>query len=116
MKHLKSFCVALAMLVSTVSFAQSPVSFGDAKMMNEGWLFQLADNPQAAQAEFNDQRWQRVTLPHDWGVTLPMSPDRGSCQGYLPGGIGWYRCHFKVEKAELQNYVYFEGVYNRSTV
>ena len=116
MKHLKSFCVALAMLVSTVSFAQSPVSFGDAKLMNEGWLFQLADNPQAAQAEFNDQRWQRVTLPHDWGVTLPMSPDRGSCQGYLPGGIGWYRCHFKVEKAELQNYVYFEGVYNRSTV
>ena len=45
-----------------------------------------------------------------------MSPDCGSCQGYLPGGIAWYRRHFSVNEASERLYVYFEGVYNRSTV
>lgn len=68
-------------------------------------------------AAFDDHSWRRVTLPHDWGVELPMSPDKGSCQGYLPGGIGWYRKHLELSpKAGRRYYVYFEGVYHRSEV
>ena len=44
-----------------------------------------------------------------------MSPDKGSCHGYMPGGIGWYRKHFRATDAPKQ-YVYFEGVYNNSEV
>ena len=100
--------------------AQAQPSFGKARLLNDGWFFRLADDSAAVASDYDDSRWQRVRLPHDWGVTQPMSPDAGSCQGYLPGGIGWYRCHLQPTAAELADgrrlYVYFEGVYNRSSV
>ncbi len=98
----------------------SPTGFGQARLLNSGWLFQLADDSAAIAPAFDDMRWQHVSLPHDWSVRQPMSPDCGSCQGYLPGGIGWYRRHLSVNAADLADgrklYIYFEGVYNRSTV
>ena len=93
----------------------SPTAFGTAEPLNDGWRFLLADDSAAVQPSFDDSRWQRVNIPHDWSCKLPMSPDAGSCQGYLHGGIGWYRCRFDVSAAE-RTYVYFEGIYNRATV
>lgn len=114
---------ALALAITTMAgMAQtaSPTAFGKARLLNDGWLFHLADDSAALNTTYDDTRWQRVQLPHDWSVTLPMSPDRGSCQGYLPGGIGWYRRHLTPTADELTEgqrlYIYFEGVYNRSTV
>jgi len=110
----------LLLLLLTATSAEAQPSFGQASRLNDGWLFRLADDSAAVARDYDDSRWQRVRLPHDWGVTLPMSPDAGSCQGYLPGGIGWYRYHLTPTAAELADgqrlYVYFEGVYNRSTV
>jgi hypothetical protein len=104
--------------------AQAQVSFGHAEKMNDGWRFLRIDTtrnvyeqPDMKRPEFDDSRWQRVALPHDWGVELPMSPDKGSCQGYLPGGIGWYRTtlpSFPKERGRV--FLYFEGVYNHSEV
>ena len=97
------------------------MSFGKAEKLNEGWrflridsahnVFERADMKELA---YDDSRWRRVDLPHDWGVELPMSPDKGSCQGYLPGGIGWYRMH--LPEVDGCVFVYFEGVYNYSEV
>lgn len=41
----------------------------------------------------NSLGWQRVNLPHDWSIQLPMRPEGPSdAQGaYLDGGIGNYR-------------------------
>ena len=98
----------------------SPAGFGNARPLNDGWLFQLADDSAALAPDFVDNRWQLVSVPHDWSVRLPMSPDCGSCQGYLPGGIGWYRKHLNISADDLADgrrlYIFFEGVYNRSTV
>ncbi len=109
---------ALLSLLPHAAVAQSPAGFGRAHQLSAGWLFALSDDSTALHPDFDDSHWTAVRVPHDWGVTLPMSPDRGSCQGYLHGGIGWYRRH--ITPAELQaasrHYVYFEGVYNRSTV
>ena len=110
----------LATTMAASAQVSSPTSFGQARQLTEGWLFRLADDSAAIAPTYDDSRWQHVRLPHDWGVTLPMSPDRGSCQGYLPGGIAWYRCHLLPNANELSDgrrlYIYFEGVYNRSTV
>lgn len=110
----------LAALLLTTLSAGAQTSFGKAQRLDEGWLFRLQDEADAKNADYNDSRWQRVIVPHDWGVTRPMSPDRGSCQGYLPGGIGWYRLHFTPTAEDVADgghlYIYFEGVYNRSTV
>ena len=102
--------------------AQAQVSFGHAEKLNKGWSFLRMDaawniNEQDSMKEkdFDDSRWRKVDLPHDWGVELPMSPDKGSCQGYLPGGVAWYRLHFRIDNGQ-RHYIYFEGVYNYSEV
>ena len=114
---MKTFNLLLAALLAVQVAAQpvSPTSFGGASLLTDDWVFQLGDDSAAASPTFDDSKWQHVQLPHDWSVRQPMSPDRGSCQGYLPGGIGWYRRHFTASPTE-RLYVYFEGVYNRSTV
>lgn len=120
MKKIAFLLVALLAL-PVAAQCVSPTSFGVALPLNEGWLFELSDDSTSASPSLVDMRWQRVRLPHDWSVTMPMSPDCGSCQGYLPGGIGWYRRHLSAEEVSAFSegkhlYIYFEGVYNRSSV
>lgn len=120
----KSF-LSLLMAI-TISNACAQVSFGQAELLNDNWRFMRVDSafnilesPQMKDPSFNDSQWRTVRLPHDWGVELPMSPDKGSCQGYLPGGIGWYRKALSLSPADLEGkklFVYFEGVYNHSEV
>ena len=102
--------------------AHAQVSFGQAQLLNDDWRFLLVDSawnvsesPDMKNPDFDDSRWRRVTLPHDWSVEQPMSPDKGSCQGYLPGGVGWYRKTLPQPLPESL-YIYFEGVYNHSEV
>ena len=117
--------LTMLLMLSALGQAQAQVSFGKAEKLNDGWRFLRIDSasnvyetPEMKDAAFDDSRWRRVTLPHDWGVEQPMSPDKGSCQGYLPGGIGWYRKSLSgsLSAGGEALYVYFEGVYNYSEV
>ena len=114
--------------------ASAQVSFGQATLLNDDWRFlrsdstwNIAEHPSMKDANFNDSQWRTITLPHDWGVELPMSPDKGSCQGYLTGGIGWYRKSLSTQhmaiplphregQGEGLFFLYFEGIYNHSEV
>lgn len=113
---MKKLLFALVLLVLTNASASAQVSFGDAKLFNEGWLFNLADDSLAQNEKYNDGKWRKLDLPHDWSVEGQLSPTLASCQGYLPAGIGWYRKHFTVNDDAPKHYIYFEGVYCRSTV
>ena len=104
----------LALCLAAPMSAQ--VSFGDAQKFNDGWLFRLEDDSTYRQNAYDDTKWRRLDLPHDWSIEGQLSPDLASCTGYLPGGIGWYRKHFKVTDGAGRHYIYFEGVYNRSEV
>lgn len=95
---------------------QAQVSFGEAKKFNENWLFSLSDDSLGASVSYNDSKWRKLDLPHDWSVEGQLSPSLASCTGYLPGGIGWYRKHFQVSDKAARHYIYFEGAYNRSEV
>ena len=95
---MKRLNILLMVLAAFLTPAQAQVSFGKAVKLNDGWRFLRIDTMQNVRetsdmknADYDDSRWRRVTIPHDWGVEQPMSPDKGSCQGYLPGGTGWYR-------------------------
>ena len=112
---LTNIVLFVAFACGAMAQSYSPTGFGEATPLNDNWRFTLDDDSAAIAPAFDDSRWQRVRLPHDWGRSLPMSPDAGSCQGYLHGGIGWYRCHFQIPTAEC-TYIYFEGIYNRATV
>ncbi len=72
----------------------------------------------AMQPGFDDSKWRQVNVPHDWSIEGPFSPDNGSGNGYAPGGIGWYRKHFKMQMADQGKIVSLEldGVYDNSEV
>ena len=107
---------ALAAILSAGN-ASAQTSFGKSSLFNDGWTFILGDVEGASAGTFDDSRWTRVQLPHDWSVKGTLSPANASCTGYLPAGIGWYRKHFSGPRhPEGKVYVYFEGVYNRSSV
>ncbi len=67
---------------------------------------------------YDDSAWQDVTVPHDWSVELPFSPQYSSGTGYVAGGIGWYRVHFSLpeEYRGKSVQVVFDGVYKNSQV
>ncbi len=110
---------AVLMALSAVPLCAQP-DFGQATRLGDGWLFLDTDDTTAIANDYDDSRWQHIHVPHDWSITRPMSPDRGSCQGYLPGGMGWYRRRLSVDGHDIADgrrmFIYFEGVYNRSTV
>lgn len=105
----------LTICLLTTLAANAQVSFGQVERFNQGWLFSLSDDAAAVKPKFDDKAWRQFDLPHDWSIEGELSQQNASCTGYLPGGIGWYRKHFKLTDYELC-YIYFEGIYNRSEV
>lgn len=107
----------MLLVLLTAPFCRAQASFGESTLFNQGWKFELSDASDAADAGFDDSHWQPVDLPHDWSVKGVLSPDNASCTGFLPGGIAWYRKHFDGSQLTDEHvYIYFEGVYNRSSV
>ena len=96
------------------------------------WLFILADSAQMSEVNYNDASWRRLNVPHDWAIEgdFYVGNPSGAGGGALPGGIGWYRKHFRIEELkngkmeELQSFnssnfqffLEFDGVYMNSTV
>ena len=71
------------------------------------------EEPLAVQdVSFDDSCWRQLDLPHDWAVEGPFRTDLEGFTGKLPwSGIGWYRKHFKVDKADRGKrfYLDFDG-------
>jgi len=113
---LKLIIGTLAILI--LNTIQAKPQFGKAILFNDGWRFSLSNEKEGANPKLDDSKWRQLNLPHDWSVEGSYSPDRASCTGYLPGGIGWYRKTFTVPVSEKDKkvYIYFEGVYNHSEV
>lgn len=116
MKQRIGILLGLLMAIWLSLPAGAQVSFGNAVKFNDDWLFSLKDDSASHKPSFDDSRWRKLHLPHDWSVEAQLSPSLASCTGYLPGGIGWYRKHFMVTDDSPRHYIYFEGAYNRSEV
>lgn len=87
--------------------------------LDDGWRFVLNhDDPAHAGIQCDDSDWQRVTLPHDWSISLPFDNTLSGAGGQLPGGVGWYRNTFSVPASDKGRRVsvLFDGIYNRSDV
>ncbi|MGD9930349.1 MAG: sugar-binding domain-containing protein [Mangrovibacterium sp.] len=108
------------LVIATLLFADifAQVSFGQPEKINNEWKFILKDSVGAQSPDFDEKQWQAIDLPHDWSIRQPLSPDKASCMGFLPGGIGWYRKTINIpqEKQDKKVYLYFEGIYNRSKI
>lgn len=84
------------------------------------WRFILNDSTQMSSLQYDDSRWRKLDLPHDWSIEgdFNVSNPSGAGGGALSGGIGWYRKHFEINKKDKNSrfYIHFDGVYMNSTV
>ncbi|HYW95251.1 MAG TPA: beta-galactosidase GalB [Bacteroidales bacterium] len=87
---------------------------------NDNWSFSLDASDDAYRPGYDDSGWRVLDLPHDWSIEGSFSPDNpaGIGGGALPGGIGWYRKNFTVDKDKdtKRAYIEFGGVYQNSEV
>ena len=107
-------------LLLITAFCSVACQARDVRLFDEGWLFLLGDEPEMAQPGYDDSRWRRLSLPHDWAIEGDFSATNpsGAGGGALPGGVGWYRKHFRLPatEGERRYYLAFDGVYMNSTV
>ena len=100
--------------------SSSPASPRERSDFNADWRFHLGDGLQAAQPGFADNDWRVLNLPHDWAIEGDFSRENpsGTGGGALPGGVGWYRKTFNVDKADAGKIfrIEFDGIYMNSEV
>ena len=107
----KFFLLMAALLTGLTATARERQNF------DKDWRFMLADSVQMAQAEYDDSSWRQLDVPHDWAIEgdFYVGHPSGAGGGALPGGTGWYRKHFALDKVE-KVFIEFDGVYMNSTV
>lgn len=82
------------------------------------WRFRIGESPTAMEPRFDDSGWRTVNVPHDWSIEGPFEPSLGSGNGFAPGGVAWYRRHFRMSAADMGKAVTaeFDGVYDNCEV
>ncbi len=79
-----------------------------------------------ARENFDDSKWRKLNLPHDWAVELPFVHDEAlQGHGYKPLGrnypatsVGWYRRTFDLAKADEGRRISidFDGAFRSAVV
>ncbi|RVT80027.1 DUF4982 domain-containing protein [Flavobacterium sufflavum] len=109
-----------------ISFAQQRT----VRELDSNWKFQKGDFENASQMNFNDSKWEKVSVPHDWAIYGPfdkevdkqnvaivqngekVASEKTGRTGALPHvGTAWYRNKFTISAAEKGKKVIllFEG-------
>ncbi|HWS89594.1 MAG TPA: glycoside hydrolase family 2 TIM barrel-domain containing protein [Pyrinomonadaceae bacterium] len=115
-----AFALPVLLTLSVSAQSQRVVLFDD------GWRFYRGGAQGAESKEFDDSKWRRLDLPHDWGVEdlpgrgTPFDPSAISQVngGFTVGGTGWYRKTFNVPEGDRGRRVrvQFDGVYMNAEV
>lgn len=113
----KRFILGLIFIIAAAT------SYGQGRLaasFNKSWRFSLSADSSAIDPSFNDAKWRLLDVPHDWSIEGKFSKDHPATPGggALPGGVGWYRKTFKLDKSYVgkQVFVEFDGVYMNSEV
>lgn len=87
---------------------------------NEGWKFikftsafdemtEPKETENLQSTTVDDSGWRSLDLPHDWAIEEPFNDSLENNTGLLPWkGIGWYRKHFTIDKADSGKDFYVE--------
>ena len=105
--------------------------------LNLGWKFHKGEINSAEEVNFDDSKWESVTVPHDWAIYGPfdkeidkqvvsitqnnetVATEKTGRTGALPfTGVGWYRNTFVTPKQKLGSQVLltFDGAMSNSKV
>ena len=123
-----------------VFFIGIQIVFSQVRTVQEldiNWKFQKGENSEAFQQNFDDSKWETVTVPHDWAIYGPfdkevdkqtvaivqngeeIASEKTGRTGALPHiGTAWYRNKFSVPQYEKGKKVtlLFEGAMSEPQV
>lgn len=109
----------------------------EVKVLDVNWKFQKGNFEEAYKVNFNDSKWQSVTIPHDWAIYGPfdkkvdiqhvaieqngekIATEKTGRTGALPHiGTAWYRNKFTLPKESKGKKVIllFEGAMSEPQV
>ena len=96
-----ALAIGLSMAICATAQGRKKYNF------NSDWLIEVGDPAGAQAADFNDNSWKKVTLPHAFNEdeAFKLSIEK------LTDTISWYRKHFQVPELKGKKvFVEFEGV------
>lgn len=104
-------------------------------LLTENWKFSHNDNESQSRTNFDDKKWQTVSVPHDWAIAGPFDKEidkqmvaieqngekipteKTGRSGSLPWiGCGWYRTHFTVPAEYERAVLNFDGAMSEPTI
>src|ERR1051325_10989454 len=122
------FCVAFAVaaLLSAAAPARAQTNQSGVALFDWDWRFQRGGGEGAEPPDFDDSRWRRLDLPHDWsiedlpGTRSPFDPAaiRQVSGAFTVGGTGGSRKTVDVPESEKGKriLIQFDGVYMNAEV
>lgn len=108
---MKKILIVLLAIIAYSIHADAAISPRRVVNFNSEWRFALGDYKGGSLPSFDDSKWSRVGLPHSFSIPYFMSKDF-----YV--GYGWYRKHFKVDRADKTRSLFleFDGVFQDAEV
>ena len=132
MKRLFACALALGAALSLPLQAQR-----SERLLEKGWRFTREDQSQFSSPTFNDSKWSRVVVPHDWAIYGPFSFDNdkqhlaiaqdgqkeamehaGRTGGLPFVGTGWYRRSLEIpsDLGDRRAFLRFDGAMSHARV
>ena len=127
LKHLK----AIGIFFCCCAMAQAQ---RNETLLENNWKFSKGDYPEAVNPNFDDRKWEAVTVPHDWAIYGPFDRSHdlqtvavtqnfetqatvktGRTGGLPYVGTGWYRTSFDVPSDKKTTLV-FDGAMSEARV
>src|SRR5690242_14293439 len=86
--------------ITTPLVAQRATAGRMTSSFDRDWRFLRGGVPDAERTEFDDTRWRKLDVPHDWSIEGPVDEKNptGPGGGFMPSGVSWYRRHFALSK------------------
>ena len=109
--------VLLLIIAAFGIMASAEAQLRTEQLLEKGWRFCREDDMSFVLPDYNDNKWQEVTVPHDWAIYGPFSIhndqqnvaitqdgqtealEHAGRTGGLPFvGVGWYRLNFDIHQ------------------
>ncbi|MEI7725990.1 MAG: glycoside hydrolase family 2 TIM barrel-domain containing protein, partial [Bacteroidota bacterium] len=103
----KSLMILVLVLLSLFTHAREVIT------LQSNWKFAKGPQENAWKVNFDDSKWEQVSIPHDWAISGPFIPDGNGNTGKLPWkGEGWYRNALDIPAASKGKCIYlvFDGI------
>ena len=135
--YLMNFCIPSSIAVVLTLCSAFTLNARNVELLDKNWKFENSDPKGAESLNFDDSKWETVSVPHDWAIDknfdisidaqeVRVSADgektyrtRTGRSGALPFvGTGWYRKNIDIPKSSEGKRIFaeFDGAMSNAKI